>query len=250
MDKIAIHTKLESSKVDYAFYFHDKVNPPVFVSNQSLFRSASIIKVPILLVWLELEKSGEVDRRKKCRLDGEAQVGGAGFARQFSTRTLSYTDVLLMMIATSDNLCTNLVLQEIGLERLQTVMRENLGLQRTRCERKLMDYAARDRGLDNYIDAGEFIRLFRLIDQLSTDDLAWVRSLLLANTDSALLMRNIPRDTVDFYHKTGSMNGVLHDWGFTDNCEVFLFTQKVTNEPVIFEVFGELGKTCLFPEKI
>ena len=249
MDKTSVHNKLESLKVDYAFYFHDKVNPPVFISNQSLFRSASIIKVPILLAWLKLEKSGEVDRRKKCRLDGEAQVGGAGFARQFATRTLSFADVLLMMIATSDNLCTNLVLQEIGLERLQAVMRESLGLQRTRCERKLMDYAARERGLDNYIDAAECIRLFRLIDKLSEDDRAWVRSLLLANTDGALLMRNIPRDTVDFYHKTGSMNGVLHDWGFSDTCEVFLFTQKVTDEPAVFEIFGELGKVCLLPEK-
>jgi len=249
MDKSEIRTRLESLKVDYAFYYHDKINPPVLVSNQSLFRSASIIKVPILLAWLDLEKKGAVDRTKKCRLDEETQVGGAGFARQFSTRKLAFADVLLMMIATSDNLCTNLILQEIGLERLQTVMRETLGLQRTRCERKLMDYAARERGLDNYIDAEECIYLFRLIDQLSADDRAWVRSLLLANTDSALLMRNIPRDTVDFYHKTGSMTGVLHDWGFTDTCEVFLFTQKVTNEPAVFEVFGELGKACLLPEK-
>jgi beta-lactamase class A len=248
MDKTAVHNKLESLKVDYAFYYHHKVNPSVFVSNQSIFRSASIIKVPILLAWLELEKSGSVDRRKKCRLDGEAQVGGAGFARQFATRTLAFADVLLMMIATSDNLCTNLVLQEIGLERLQTVMQDALGLQRTRCERKLMDYAARERGLDNYVDAGECIQLFRMIDHLPNDDRTWVRSLLLANTDSALLMRDLPRDTIDFYHKTGSINGVLHDWGFTDACEVFLFTQKVTDEPAVFKIFGELGKACLLPE--
>jgi beta-lactamase class A len=249
MEKISVLTKLENLKVDYAFYYHDKVNPPVFVSNQSLFRSASIIKVPILLAWLALEKDGVVDRTRKCRLDDEVQVGGAGFARQFATRTLAFADVLLMMIATSDNLCTNIVLQEMGLERLQTVMQEALGLQRTRCERKLMDYAARERGLDNYIDAGECIQLFRMIDQLPEDDRTWVRSLLLANTDSALLMRDLPRDTIDFYHKTGSMNGVLHDWGFTDACEIFLFTQKVTNEPAVFEIFGKLGKTCLLPGK-
>lgn len=249
MDKNRIHAKLEKLKVDYAFYYNDRVNPPEFISNQTLFRSASIIKVPVLLAWIELEKNGVVDRTKQCRLDGENQVGGAGFARQFATRTMAFADVLLMMIATSDNLCTNLILKEIGLERLQTVMQESLGLKRTRCERKLLDFAARERGLDNYIDAEESISLFRLINQLPADHLTWVRSLLLANTDSALLMRNLPRDTVDFYHKTGSMTGVLHDWGFTDTCEVFLFTQKVTNEPSVFEVFGELGKACLLPVK-
>ena len=201
--------RLEETKVQYAFYVKDRNSQPVFESNQQLFRSASIIKVPILLSWLELERSGAVDRKKKCRLDGEAQVGGAGFARQFSTRRLAYADILLMMIATSDNLCTNLVLQEIELKRLQEVMRDSLGLQGTRCERKLMDYAARERGSDNYIDARECIHLFRLIDHLHEEERNWVRSLLLANTDSALLMRNIPRDTVDFYHKTGDRKSVV-----------------------------------------
>jgi beta-lactamase class A len=232
-------------KVEYAFYFSDRQNPPVFQSNQMLFRSASIIKVPILLAWLELEKERLVDRRRLCALDGEPGVGGAGFSELFTTREISYADVLLMMIATSDNLCTNLVLREIGLPRLQKVMQEHLGLQHTSCERKLMDYAARDRGLDNFIDARECITLFRLIENLAPADQTWVRSLLLANTDSALLLRSIPRDTLDFCHKTGSMTGVLHDWGFTDKCEIFLLTQNVTDEPAVFEVFGELGRQFL-----
>jgi len=128
---------------------------------------------------------------------------------------------------------------------LQTVMKENLGLSKTRCERKLMDYAARERGLDNYIDAEECIRFYRLIDSLALEDRKWVRSLLLSNTDSALLMRSITRDTLDFFHKTGSMTGVLHDWGFTDQCEIFLLTQNVADEPAVFEIFGELGRTHL-----
>ena len=118
---------------------------------------------------------GVVDRNKLCCLDDEPQVSGAGFASQFSTRNIAFADVLLMMIATSDNLCTNLVLREIGLERLQVVMKDKLGLTKTRCERKLMDYAARDRGLDNFIDAGECIRFFRLIDRLATKDREWVK---------------------------------------------------------------------------
>jgi beta-lactamase class A len=245
MDKKAVLSRLEKMGIEYAFYYHDKKNPPFFAANQTLFRSASVIKVPILLAWIVLEKQRELDRTKICKLDHEPQVGGAGFARQFTTRKLSFADVLLMMIATSDNLCTNLILREIGIERLRSVMEKDLGLVKTRCERKLMDYAARERGLDNYIDAEECIQLFRLVDRLDAADRDWVKSLLLANTDSALLMRSVTRDTIDFYHKTGSMTGVLHDWGFTDHCELFLFTQNVTDEPAVFEVFGELGRACL-----
>jgi beta-lactamase class A len=240
--------KLNGLQFEYAFYFSIVQQEPIFIANQTLFRSASIIKIPILLAWIELEKSGEVSRLNLCDLNGEIPVGGAGFAEQFITRNIAFADVLLMMIATSDNLCTNLVIKEIGLERLHRVMTTSLGLKLTRCERKLMDYAARERGLDNYIDARECIRFYDLISRLEPDDRNWVRSLLLANTDSALFMRSIPRDTVNFFHKTGSMDGVLHDWGFTDTCQVFLLTQKVTDEPAVFELFGEFGKACLMPE--
>ena len=241
-------TKLNNLQVEYAFYYSSMQAEPIFIANQALFRSASIIKIPILLAWIELERSGGVNRHNLCDLDGELPGGGSGFAEQFATRKIAFADVLLMMIATSDNLCTNLIIKEIGLERLQQLMNTALGLQHTRCERKLMDFAARERGLDNYIDTSECIRFFDLITRLQPDDLKWVRSMLLANTDTALLMRSIPRDSVDFYHKTGSMDGVLHDWGFTDQSRVFLLTQKVTDEPAVFEVFGELGKTCLVPE--
>ena len=241
-------TKLDAEHIEYAYYYSTRQAEPIFKANQTLFRSASIIKIPILLAWIELEKSGVVSRCNLCDLDDEAPVGGAGFAEQFATRKIAFADVLLMMIATSDNFCTNLILKEIGLERLQQVMTSALGLQHTRCERKLMDFTARERGLDNYIDARECIRFYDLIKSLAPDDQKWVRSLLLANTDSALFLRSIPRDTVDFFHKTGSMDGVLHDWGFTDDCQLFLLTQKVTHEPMVFELFGEIGKACLMPE--
>jgi beta-lactamase class A len=236
---------LNQQQVDYALYFHMVGEPPVFIGNQYHFRSASIIKIPILLSWIELEKNGDLDRKKICNLDGEPQVAGAGFSRIMATRQIAFEDVLLMMIATSDNLCTNLVIKEIGLERLQKVMREKLKLDHTVCQRKLMDYAARDRGLDNWIDALECIRFYQLISELGEEDQAWVKRLLSANTDDALLKRNLTRDTVDFYHKTGSMTGVLHDWGFTESCELFLLTQKVVDEPAIFEVFGSLGSLIL-----
>ena len=241
-------TKLNALQFEYAFYYSTMREEPIFKANQTLFRSASIIKIPILLAWIELEKSGGVSRLNLCDLDGETPVGGAGFAEQFATRKIAFADVLLMMIANSDNLCTNLIIKEIGLERLQRVMTTSLGLKNTRLERKLMDYAARERGLDNYIDARECIRFYDLISHLEPNDRNWVRSILLANTDGALLMRSIPRDTVNFFHKTGSIDGVLHDWGFTDQCNVFLLTQKVTDEPAVFELFGELGRACLMTE--
>ncbi len=242
MDLTQIEQKLKFSGAKYALFYQQNGGSPHLLFNQLRFSSASLIKVPILLSWLELEKEGLLDRAELCDLDSQEQVHGAGFSYKLTARKLPYADVLLMMIATSDNLCTNLVIERIGLERLHRVFTEKLGLVHTTCQRKLMDYDARGRGLDNWVHAEECVRMYDLIGNLDESSRKWVDSLLHSTLDAALLLRNVPRDTIDFYHKTGSMEGVLHDWGYTRSCRIFLLTNDVADEPPMFELFGALGE--------
>lgn len=229
----------------YAFHYQADGQPAQQASNCQRFRSASIIKVPILLAWACLERQGLVDRGEICELDSEPQVHGAGFAWQMKARRLPFHDILLMMIATSDNLCANLIIQHIGLSRLQSVIRDELNLPGAELQRKLMDYEARSRGLDNYISPDALVRCFDLVRNLPDAQKNWVEAMLLANTDAALLKREHPRDTLDFYHKSGSMEGVLHEWGYTRSKRIFLLTEGVVSEPPVFEVFGQLGRLLL-----
>ena len=247
IDKIL--TDLKRHDIQFAVYFSHHGQKPLFEGNCSRFPAASIIKLPLLLTWVYLERQGEVDRAEICDLDAEKQVRGAGFAHRMLAHRLPYHDVLLMMIATSDNLCTNLVIQRIGLERAQQVFRQELGLTGTELQRKLMDYAARERGLDNWVTAEDSVRFFDLFHALSPQEKAWVEPMLLANVDDLLLRRNIPRDTIDFYHKTGSIKGVLHDWGYTRDCNIFLFTSGVVDEPAVFEAFGHAGELLIKKEE-
>lgn len=239
---------LDQLGCQYAFYYTKPGCAPIFQANQRRFYSASIIKVPILLAWLYLEHAGEVSREELCDLDAEPQVQGAGFSWLLRGRQIPYQDALLMMIALSDNLCTNLVIRRAGQERLNEVMRDALGLTGMELQRKLFDYDARARGLDNWITAESCIEMYALIDRLPAEDRAWVESMLAVNQDDALLKRCVPRDTLTFYHKTGSITGVLHDWGYTDRCKIFLLTQNVRAEPPVFEVFGRLGTLMIAEE--
>ena len=229
----------------YAFFFRRENQAPLRQGNCARFRSASIIKVPILLAWLHLERKGLVSREELCDLDAEPQVQGAGFSWLLRARALPYADVLLMMIALSDNLCTNLVIRRCGLETLQRVFAETLRLPGARLERKLMDYAARERGLDNWITPADCERLFECLDELSAQERAFAESLLEVNQDDALFKRSIPRDTLTFFHKTGSLSGLLHDWGYTRSCRLFLLTESVPDEPAAYEVFGAIGKVLV-----
>jgi beta-lactamase class A len=238
-------TTLRQQNIQYAFYYAPKDGAAVFEANCQRFHSASIIKVPILLAWIELEHAGLVSRAELCDLDAEPQVQGAGFSWLLRARQIPYQDVLLMMIALSDNLCTNLVIRRAGLERLSRVIHETLRLPNTELQRKLFDYEARSRGQENWIAPEDCIRFYQLVEALAPDDRAWVESMLAVNQDDALLKRNIPRDTVTFYHKTGSDSGLLHDWGYTGHCKLFLLTQQVTDEPAVAQIFGQLGELML-----
>jgi beta-lactamase class A len=233
------------SELQYAFYFKKQNQEPIFLFNCSQFSSASIIKIPLLLAWIHLEHAGQVNRTEECNLDDEPQVRGAGLSHLMGTRWLLYQDVLLMMIALSDNLCANLIIRRIGMERIQAVFKDALKLPGTCLERKLMDFDARKRGLDNTITADDCIRLFDLIDELSIEDRKWVDAILRVCQDDLLLLRDLPRDSVPLRHKTGSLPGTLHDWGYTNDRQIFLLTKDVKDEPSVYNLFGKLGRTLL-----
>jgi beta-lactamase class A len=240
-----VPSSLQALNCKYAFYFRQKGQEPILLANSQRFPSASLIKVPILLAWLALERHGLLNRLELCSLDAEPVVRGAGFAWQFTTRQLSYADVLLMMISTSDNFCTNLVIQRAGRQRLQRVFEEELGLTGTELQRKLFDLEARQRGLDNWISPDDCVHLFDLIDGLRPEEREWVKQVLSACQEDNLLTRDIPRDTIIFHQKSGNIDSVLHNWGFTEDRQIFLLTHQFEDELKTTRVFGELGRLLL-----
>jgi beta-lactamase class A len=237
--------KLGQTGGQFAFYYHRQGQAPVFSANSARFPSASLIKVPILLAYAHLAQTGAIDLDALLELDSLPQVGGAGFARHMRARCLPLGDVLLMMIATSDNLCANLAIEQLGQEHLNQIFRDDFGLSSSQLQRKFMDFEARARGLDNWIGAEDCIRLFERVAVLPAPQRAWVDRLLLDCEDSSLLLRDIPRDTLHFHHKTGSVPGVLHDWGYTRDTELFLLTQGFTNESQANECFGLAGQLLI-----
>jgi beta-lactamase class A len=240
-----VRRALAALNCDYAFYCRPRGGKPLLLKNRDLFLSASMIKVPILFAWAYLERSGRASRDEVCELDLEPPVQGAGLSWLLQTRRLPFGDVLLLMIALSDNLCTNLVIRRIGIERLNAIFRGPLGLPDARLERRLFDYEARALGLDNYVSAADCIQLYRLRDALAPAERAWIEPMFLANTDAGLWLRSVERDTVAFYHKTGDIPGVLHDWGYTSGVDLFLLTQNVKDQGEVYEMLSTLGPKLL-----
>jgi beta-lactamase class A len=236
------------SDCEYVFYYSDSKISPVLLTNQPRehrFLTASVIKVPILYAWTLLERKGLVSSDAICDFADEPVVKGAGFSYLFRTRKLAYNDVLTMMIATSDNFCTNLIIQKLGMESINRIFKEDLQLKDTHLGRKMMNAPDRLHDRDNWTTAEDMIHYFDLFETFSKDEKEFISQKLLVCESSKLFLRNIPGDSLDFFHKSGGLSNVINEWGFTDDRKIFLLTNEMKDHKKVFECFGKLGEGLL-----
>ena len=65
---------------------------------------------------------------------------------------ITLRDCATLMIILSDNTATNLLIDYLGIEKINNEIRR-LGMQKTALQRKMMDAEAKARGLDNFTSA-------------------------------------------------------------------------------------------------
>lgn len=229
---------------DYAFYFRDDTRE-IQLSNTApdfRFRTASIIKVPILCAWALLESRGEVNADKLCDLSNEPLVEGAGFVWRLREKKLPFSDVLLHMMATSDNYCTNAVIEHLTFEQLNRVFRDDFQLTDTHLGRKMMNPADAASGRDNWTTATDMVAWFEMIDNLPAPARTFVCERMAACVDENLLLRDFADEPDGYFHKTGGLSNVMNDWGFGHGKQFFLVTNNVRDRVATRRIFGEVGK--------
>jgi beta-lactamase class A len=127
---------------------------------------------------------------------------------------LTLEDLARLMIVVSDNTATNLLIDRIGTAVVNDFM-VGLGYEQTRLGRRMYDFAARDRGLENRCAAIEMTDLlFRLEQRRLTSPAASEAMLAImkrqAHTNK--IPRHLPPDT-PVANKTGEITAVSHDVG-------------------------------------
>src|SRR5690554_5015297 len=81
--------------------------------------SASIIKVPILMVLFEQIESGKISMEEKYTLRDEDKVGGSGkLQHAVSGSSYNYGFLAREMIRLSDNVATNILIAKLGMDNI------------------------------------------------------------------------------------------------------------------------------------
>lgn len=212
---------------------HREEKRTIIINGEQRFHAASIIKVPILYEALQQVGQGRLELAREYQLPQEEKVGGAGVLNLLhSGLNLSLADLLHLMIVISDNTATNMLIDIAGRENVNKTLDE-IGCPDTFLARKLMrpvsdlySYTSAldtvgilDRIYEDFFELGmPILRKQQFNDCLSRDIRVckkckeWIGSASHCPKCRSAI-NQLQQEKVVFAHKTGEINGVVHDAG-------------------------------------
>ena len=121
------------------------------------YPSASVIKIPLVMTLYADAAEGRLDLEERVAT-GE-RVDGSGVLRDLrDVAELSLRDLAALTIGLSDNTATNRLIERVTVERVAARMAE-WGVKTTALRRRMYDFEAAKRGLENVATARELAAL-------------------------------------------------------------------------------------------
>jgi beta-lactamase class A len=182
----------------------------------AVFPTASSIKIPIMILVFRDERAGKFSFSDKATLGPTDNAGGGGGPLQKALDkgpvTMTIRELLEDMIQYSDNSATNKLIDLVGMDRVNALIKE-LGLQQTRLRRKMMDIAAAKRGDENVSTPNEMARIVKTIyDNKAADPRSCQEMLGIMKKVDAYMRPAIPAN-IDVASKPGDLDGVRTETG-------------------------------------
>jgi beta-lactamase class A len=220
-----------------AFVIQDLTSPNLKLTcrENERYPAASLIKLPILATALQAVHENKISLNQIVIITKRDITGGSGILKSKSFPvTLTFEELLGIMVSNSDNTATNKVIDLLGMEYINRTFR-TLGLRYTTLRRKMMDFSGRRRGVENYTSTSDVVLLLQRIYNIKFVDADSSR-LALSFLKQQKVNDRIPLylpDEVDVAHKTGLERGVVHDAGIVyapkGDYIICVLTKKVKN---------------------
>jgi beta-lactamase class A len=197
------------------------------INADSLFPTASVIKVPILVELFYKFDEGKLKKDTLVYLDDSLKYGGSGVLQYFyDGAKLKLIDVAVLMIILSDNTATNLVLDcfadehDAKLEAVNSRMK-SLGLENTKILNKLMSFKTKKNTPEalkfgvGYTTPNDMVKLLEMLANgkiVNPSASAEIINIMKNNQDYEMMKRYLPEKVV-VANKTGSIDKMKADIG-------------------------------------
>ncbi|QSO47135.1 serine hydrolase [Alicyclobacillus mengziensis] len=219
--------------------------------------AASVIKVPIMVSVFDEVHKGRLRLDERIAVQAEDMVTGSGSIQYLSPGLeLPIVDLVTLMIIESDNTATNVLMDRIGLDTIQSSMKD-WGLSATQLHNKLQIIPAHPNPQRNVITAREMTTYLakmargQLVSYQACRKMIGIMKWQIFNdgipslipaTDE--LIGAVPK--WEFAHKTGWVTGIAHDVGILylqgHSFVVSACAKDFTDKASIHKSMGQLGR--------
>lgn len=191
------------------------------VNAELVFPQASAIKVAVLVELFRQAEARPALLHQRRPVTAAVKTGGSGVIELFGdgTSELALEDLAVLMIVGGDNTAANMLIDELGMERINRTMAE-LGLAHTRVQRKMIRPEASARGEENISTPAEAATLMARIGKcdlpISAQSCKRLREILESSRPSPGVLREAVPNDVPVAFKTGGTEGVTTTWARVD----------------------------------
>lgn len=235
---------------EYSFYFEDIDSSYTYSLHEKVkMPSASCIKIPIAIALLKRAQDKEIDLAEKVLVKKEDMVLGSGIIHEFDEKEYSIAELFNAMLIQSDNTATNKIIDLLGIDSINKSIKD-MRLKDTVLKRKMMDFKAREKGLENLSTSYDLAASLKLIydgDYLNKEYRNLMLNTLKRNQDRSKIPFYIPeREWKNIGNKVGSLNGIENDAAILNiNSGNFVFvvmSKSIPNNVYGIVTISRLGK--------
>ena len=103
-----------------------QTNEEILYNAHDIFPTASVIKLPVLVTLMQQCHAGEISLDAPIMLRRADKIGGSGLLQHLTPGlVMPVRDWAFLMMNISDNLATNVLIDHVGLERIQAWLASN-----------------------------------------------------------------------------------------------------------------------------
>ncbi|WP_345240859.1 serine hydrolase [Pontibacillus salipaludis] len=206
----------------------------VSINKNNPFRAASVIKVPIMMEAFRQHRDGLLNLDDPHPIHPPETVGGAGVIHYLSgQKNYTLRQLIELMIIVSDNTAANLVLKAVGMESVNSLMKQ-LDCQDSALERFFMDHSAIEKGFENRTTAQDMMTCLQAINEphplFTKEDQMTMKQILHNQQFKDMLGSFTSSKEIEIFHKTGELEGAQHDVGVFEYRSEIVYAAVLTDE--------------------
>ncbi len=217
------------------------------------FVAASTVKIAIMIELFRQIDAGRFALDGVYRLRPADRVGGSGVvARLHDGIELTLSDLVYLMMSISDNSATNILIDQVGQERVNATMRA-LAMAGSTLGRRMRGHHSDAPEQENWAVPDDYARVIGALfdgSAASPESCTQMLALLETQQNDRRIARHLPRANGPRWgSKTGSLPGIVNDVGYvmTDRGPFIMaiFCESLTDPNEGERIIGDIARALL-----